>query len=236
MKLIPVIDLLNGQVVHAREGRRDQYLPIHTPLCASSHPADVVGALLALHPFPILYIADIDAILHRGENLATIRELRLQFPHLQFWVDQGLATCRALSEWQAADLGRAVIGSETLAAPDVLEAALHLSHLQPVLSLDFKSSGFAGPDWLLGQPALWPATVIVMSLPRVGSSHGPDLQQLQSILQMAGNRQVIAAGGVRHPDDLHQLAQCRAAGVLLASALHSGQVNADVLAHYAHSD
>ena len=40
MDVIPVIDIKNGQVVHAQGGRRDSYRPIQTPLSATSDPAD----------------------------------------------------------------------------------------------------------------------------------------------------------------------------------------------------
>ena len=40
MKLIPVIDLKAGEVVHARRGDRDNYRPIVSPLCRGSRPED----------------------------------------------------------------------------------------------------------------------------------------------------------------------------------------------------
>ncbi|MEW8382346.1 MAG: nickel transporter, partial [Candidatus Thiodiazotropha taylori] len=62
MKLIPVIDLMNGIVVRAIRGQRQSYLPSSTPLCQSSQPEAVISALLSLYPFDTLYIADLDAI------------------------------------------------------------------------------------------------------------------------------------------------------------------------------
>ena len=34
--LVPVVDLLAGQVVHARRGERSRYQPIQSPLCPGS--------------------------------------------------------------------------------------------------------------------------------------------------------------------------------------------------------
>ena len=62
MQVIPVIDLLNGEVVHAKKGLRQTYQPMQSPLCPSSDPLTVVSELLALHPFKQLYIADLNAI------------------------------------------------------------------------------------------------------------------------------------------------------------------------------
>ena len=62
MDIIPVIDLMGGQAVHAKLGRRDEYRPLQSRLCRTSRPLDVAEALLALYPFRTLYLADLDAI------------------------------------------------------------------------------------------------------------------------------------------------------------------------------
>jgi phosphoribosylformimino-5-aminoimidazole carboxamide ribotide isomerase len=68
--------------------------------------------------------------------------------------------------------------------------------------------------------------VIVMTLARVGSSAGPDVQRVADIVGRAGKRRVYAAGGVRDRDDIDALRGAGAAGVLLATALHSGTITA----------
>ncbi|HEY1735370.1 MAG TPA: HisA/HisF-related TIM barrel protein, partial [Methylovirgula sp.] len=90
MKIIPVIDLKGGEVVRAERGARDSYAPIKTPLAASSEPKDVVAGFLALHPFPTLYIADLDAIEGHGSHRETILALEKAFPQVSFWVDAGI--------------------------------------------------------------------------------------------------------------------------------------------------
>ena len=78
MDVIPVIDIKNGQVVHAQGGRRDSYRPIRTPLSPTSAPADVAAGLLRLAPFRNLYIADLDAI--EGRRPTTPRSMRSPRP------------------------------------------------------------------------------------------------------------------------------------------------------------
>ena len=41
--IIPVMDLMIGQIVLARGGHRDQYTPIHTKLTTNSEPLAVSG-------------------------------------------------------------------------------------------------------------------------------------------------------------------------------------------------
>ena len=80
LRLIPVIDLMDGMVVHAREGRREECRPVRSRLTESAAPLDIAQALLELHPFKTLYIADLDAIARRGENRDSLLAIRQRFP------------------------------------------------------------------------------------------------------------------------------------------------------------
>jgi uncharacterized protein related to proFAR isomerase len=73
MEVIPVIDLKDGVVVHARMGMRSAYAPIETPLSPTSQPNDVARGMLSIFPFRKLYVADLDAIEHKGDNNAALR-------------------------------------------------------------------------------------------------------------------------------------------------------------------
>jgi uncharacterized protein related to proFAR isomerase len=217
MKLIPVVDLMGGRVVRAVAGRRSEYRPLETPLSPSNAPEDVVAGFLRLHPFQEIYVADLDAILRRGENSAVARLLFEQFPQTQFWLDAG----RTEPDDAASTT---VIGSESLAAdrppPDLSRAE------RVVLSLDFRGADFLGPPPLLALPKLWPRRVIVMTLARVGAGEGPDIERLAAIKARAGESEIFAAGGVRNFADLEALSRLGVAGALVASALHDGRLGA----------
>jgi phosphoribosylformimino-5-aminoimidazole carboxamide ribotide isomerase len=63
-----------------------------------------------------------------------------------------------------------------------------------------------------------------MTLSRVGTGAGPDLDRLAAIRKKSANANVLAAGGVRHAEDLATLKRAGVAGVLVASALHDGRI------------
>ena len=220
MEIIPVIDLRKGLVVRARMGQRDQYRPIETPLSPTSHPADVVRGLMSVFPFRTLYVADLDAIERTGENDAVLGQLRAAFPRLAFWVDNGLAEADAAR----LDDGHLVLGSEAQRDAALVASLKHDPRV--ILSLDFRGDRFIGPPALLDTPDLWPQRVIVMTLARVGSGAGPDIERLSQIRNCAGDRRIYAAGGVRNSDDLMALRHAGIAGALVASALHDGTLTA----------
>ena len=225
MEVIPVIDLKAGEVVHAQRGERDSYRPVRSQLCRGSAPVDVVAGLLTVHPFATLYIADLDAIQARGDSTAAIRQIRQSFPELRLWVDNGLAVPAACRDWLAQDLGDLVLGSEAQRDRTVLEALSDddaRRHL--IFSLDYKNDRFLGPPELLSTPSLWPGRIIVMTLSRVGSRGGPDLDLLRRWRNEAPAKKIFAAGGVRGGEDLLALADCGISGVLVATALHEPRI------------
>lgn len=225
MKIIPVVDLKGGQVVHARGGLRDDYRPVRSRLSNSSEPQAVVQGFLDLHPFAELYVADLDAIAGTGDNQAVLERLREAWPGLELWVDSGLAAAAACRDWLALDLGDLVIGSESQADAAILERLRRAgAWARIVLSLDFQGGRFLGPPAILERVEDWPDRVIVMTLARVGRGSGPDLDRIKEIRRRAPDRRIFAAGGVGSARDLAALAGVGASGVLIASTLHDGRI------------
>ena len=222
MEVIPVIDLKGGVVVHARMGMRSAYAPIETPLSSTSRPNDVARGVLSIFPFKKFYVADLDAIENRGNNNAALRQLSAEFPDLVFWVDAGIADVDHAARWLEAGLGHLVVGSETQRDSDLMRCLWRNS--RTILSLDFRGDAFLGPAALLHEADIWPIKLIAMSLARVGSASGPDIDRLTTIRSRAVNRQVYAAGGVRDANDLASLAQAGITGALVATSLHNGKL------------
>jgi len=220
VKIIPVLDIKGGQVVRAEGGRRDRYRPISTPLSPDSDPVSVANGLRSLHPFSVFYIADLDAIEGRAPNWEALERLVRMPASPELWVDAGFSSEEDVAEALRRPRIRPVIGSESQQDEALLRR--FRNHHDLILSLDFFGDGFRGPPVLLSEPALWPETVIVMTLAKVGSGNGPDTSRLSEVKSRAGDRAVIAAGGIRHEEDLRQLSQLGIAGALVATALHGG--------------
>jgi phosphoribosylformimino-5-aminoimidazole carboxamide ribotide isomerase len=225
LEIIPVIDLKNGAVVRAKRGNRHLYAPIETKLASTSEPADVVRGLLSLHSFKKIYIADLDAIEGRGDHSRCIDLLETQFPQVGFWLDAGIDSEERARAWLAAHRGELVLGSESLSDARLVEQLRACEHV--LLSLDFRGEAQQGPACLFNDEALWPRRIIAMTLGRVGSRAGPDIDRLATLVARAqGRHEIYAAGGVRDLADLAALRRFGAAGVLVASALHDGQLRA----------
>ncbi|HEY0292692.1 MAG TPA: HisA/HisF-related TIM barrel protein [Hansschlegelia sp.] len=227
MDVIPVIDLMNGEVVHARRGERGNYRPIVSPLAKGSSPTEIASALMDLAPFRRLYVADLDAIFGRPGNDAAVAALARAHPAVEIWVDRGDADADLLRRRAASGPGVSVVGAEAFSEFDPLARAIDAA--EGVLSLDYDAGGRMGPAEIYESPDVWPHRLIVMTLARVGAGEGPDVERLTETLALAGDREVFAAGGVRGAEDLEALEEIGVAGALVASALHDGRLTPDAL-------
>ena len=221
--VIPVLDLKDGNVVHAVGGKRADYRPIASPFGSADDPLAIARGLLHTAGARTLYIADLDAIAGRGNNFELCRALADRLHGVTLWIDAGFSDVTDCLFWLP--LGATlVIGSESLASLDPWEEIRASFGKSAMLSLDFEGESFRGPAPLFADAERWPEQLIVISLARVGTGTGPDLERLGVVCERAGDRSVILGGGVRDAADLAEVAQSGACGALIATALHTGAI------------
>jgi phosphoribosylformimino-5-aminoimidazole carboxamide ribotide isomerase len=238
-KIIPVLDVLKGQVVRGVAGRREEYRPIVSRLTASTAPGDVAHALHDEFGFSLFYLADLDAILGQPAAIALYEELHAA--HFRLWVDAGLRQAADAAPLRAAGVEGIVAGLETLAGPNVLrELLLEFGPERLLFSVDLKGGV------PLGRAEAWPAAdavtlaglavalgvrrLIFLDLARVGMGQGTGTENAcAELVDRYPGIEVIAGGGVRDRSDLERLRQCGVSGVLVASALHDGRLTSDKL-------
>src|ERR1700745_1641148 len=89
MRIVPVLDLKGGVVVHARRGQRADYAPLRSPLVEGSEPVAVARALCAVCRPRTLYVADLDALTGGPVAEAALNSLCAV---AEPWVDAGATT------------------------------------------------------------------------------------------------------------------------------------------------
>lgn len=237
MRVIPVIDLLGGQVVRGVAGNRHEYAPIQSCLARDSSPTSIATVFAAEFGFRTIYVADLDAIQHGQPDYDSWQKIAAC--GFELWLDAGIGSLAAAQNAlrQAALRGftpRLVIGLESLASPDELAALCrHMPNL--LFSLDLKGGTtlLKCTDWR-GLSPLEIATaasdcgvrhMIILDLADVGMGQGTRTLGLCSQIRKAlAIDQLIAGGGVRHQQDLIALADAGCDAALVASALHDGRL------------
>ncbi len=228
MRIIPVLDLKGGVVVHARRGQRAEYAPLRSPLVEGCEPVAVARALCAACRTRSLYVADLDALAGDPMNVATLAALS---EVADTWVDAGATSADRAAALGQAGAARNVVGTESI-GPGV---AVKPSATPPVvLSVDLRDGRLISPDPELadhGPAAAAPLAralnvreLLVIDLARVGSGSGPPLDAVAELADALPGLAIYAGGGVRDDTDLRALESAGAAGALVATALHEGRL------------
>jgi phosphoribosylformimino-5-aminoimidazole carboxamide ribotide isomerase len=243
MRVIGVVDLRGGSAVHAVAGVRERYEPVRriawAPLAAGDAIALVRGYREQLG-IEELYVADLDAI----AGSAPQRALVTGIAHLgsPVWLDAGVSSVERARDALALGADRVVVGLETLSSFDALEAICRaLGDDRVAFSLDVRdgvpmlaAGGHVMPEAphrLAARAAdAGAGAVIVIDLARVGTGRTPDAALIGRVRAAAPSVVLLAGGGVRESADLGRLAGAGCDGALVATALHTGAVDAAAVA------
>jgi phosphoribosylformimino-5-aminoimidazole carboxamide ribotide isomerase len=236
LKIIPVIDIQNGIAVHAVKGNRSHYLPLKSNLSATPEPLDVALAFQKCG-FKELYVADLDAILGKGNNNATLQGIAKT--GLNLMVDAGASDAKSVQRQVELGVSQVVIGTETLTNLQFVKRSVEQFGKQRiVVSLDLNAgkilsrtkaaSSMSAQELAKELERQGVGTLIVLDLARVGSEQGPDFSLLK---KLTGTLKVnlLVGGGARDLGDLKKLKEIGVYGVLMATALHSGKISLNQL-------
>lgn len=231
--IIPVIDLKRGQVVHAVAGNRDQYQPVQSCLCDSSAPS-AVSAAFSQRGYKTVYVADLDAITSDRNNASAYRDI--QASGISIWLDGGVTNGRSARHHIDNGISKIVVGLECIEhGREIADILKTVDPENAVVSLDMKHGNVLtqNPNWQTRSAydvasqliELGVQGLILLDLSRVGTERGTGTETLcQNIKQSNPNIQVTVGGGVASRDDALRLIDGGADNILVATALHRGQI------------
>jgi phosphoribosylformimino-5-aminoimidazole carboxamide ribotide isomerase len=237
VKVIPVVDVLGGIVVHAVRGKRRKYQPLKSIFCASTDPLEVTAALKALG-FDELYVADLDAITGSPPNFPLFKKIASK-TGLELMVDAGVTSLVAAEELLDNGVSKIIIGTETLLSTAfVADAVASFGSEKVIVSLDLMGRRVlsrlqldtaAEPMTLLREFLNMDVSqIIVLDLAKVGSGEGVNKPFLKNILREI-EAEVFVGGGVHDINDLLELKEIGVFGVLVATALYMGKISLEEL-------
>lgn len=236
MRIIGVIDLKDGEAVHARGGRRDEYAAVSEAAGTVIHGDAVKLAGVYLESFGLtdVYVADLDAIASTEPNDDVVRSICNRGGNV--FVDGGVATLEQAHRVAAAGAHEVIVGLETLESFDTLRDIC--SRYPVTFSLDLRNGvpmccatlrNLSPEDLAREAVAAGAKAIIVLDVARVGTDAGPDLRMLIRIRPVVRECALLAGGGVRGLDDLKQLVDIGCDGALMASVLLDGRLTAEDL-------
>ena len=235
LRILPVLDVLQGQAVHAVGGIRSQYRPLQTCLHPSASPIEIARAYRDALGLNELYLADLDAITGGPAHRELYRILdRLD---IRLWIDAGVKSERDLAVFADLPTATVVVGLETLAGANALGAILDRAGPdRVVLSLDrFEGALLVAPEatWGTADPAqlaqqainLGLRRMLLLDLARVGTGRGTGSDALLEWLRVEKpDLEISIGGGIRGVEEIETLRAAGADLLLLGSALHDGRI------------
>ena len=228
--LLPVLDLLDGDVVWGVAGDRESYRPLRTPLCEGAKPTGVARAFRRLVQHDWLYVADLDALHSDDPQWNVCQDLINE--GFRLILDAGVRDAKQAVQLVNGGVDHVVIALETLQSRESLSHVVSAIGAERTLfSLDLKRGEHLGDpnlwrdmdavaisSWAVDQGA---GGLIVLDLSGVGVAQGvPTAELCRELRSRHSDIKLITGGGVREPDDVRSLLNLGVDSVLVASAFH----------------
>ena len=215
MDIIPVIDILNNQVVRAIKGDRDNYESISYKLYNSTDPRDIIDQIVKRYSPKILYIADLDAIIHNNINPKLYDNILSSFPKIKFWVDSGLKEIKLKKKYRNY---YPVFCSEKSKGYEFSSNKFN----NCVCSFDFMEK-YMGEKPIYRQQKASPSKIILMDLLQVGSKNNINYKLARRFIRN-NNQDYYIAGGIKSIFDIKRAKYFGASGVLVSTMIHQNKI------------
>jgi phosphoribosylformimino-5-aminoimidazole carboxamide ribotide isomerase len=224
MKIIPAIDLMEGQVVRLVKGKPEN------KTVYSSNPQRVAKNWEAAGA-DMLHIVDLDATLGRGANIEIAKKIA-KTVSIPVQMAGGLRNKSSIID--ALDFAeRIVVGTVAFKDADLVSKLTEeFGKKRIVISVDHddgiivvngwqKSTGIRLTDAVADLSKNY-TEFLLTDISRDGTLTGPDIESLSAVCKLG--KHVIASGGISGPQDIIKVKQCNAYGVILGKALYDGKI------------
>ena len=227
MKIIPAIDLMNGEVVRLYKGDPNQ------KTIYSDNPVEIAKKW-EQNGADMLHIVDLDATLGKGSNLPIIKKI-IENVSIPLEIAGGLRDeSMVLDAAQIAK--RVVLGTLAFKDQKTLKKLLEkLGHEKIVISVDHKEGEIVIHGWQKGTGiklidaindfvAMGFTEFLLTDVNRDGTLEGPDLNFLEQACQL-DNTNIIASGGISNVKDVIDVKEKNSYGVILGKALYENKIS-----------
>ena len=240
-RIIPVIDILNSQAVHAIKGEREKYKPLKSVLIHDSNPIQIALKLKNEYLFNEFYIADLDAILQRKPNTTILSKI-LDIPGVEIMIDPGIKTKKNVIKYFKLNLKSLILGLETLKDLKVITKCLKLfNNNKIVVSIDMYNEVIQTNIKEIRNQDIFEivrkiedlgvVNIILLDLFKVGQKIG-GIPALYLKIREDFNGKILVGGGIKDIQDIKKYKSSNFSGVLIGTALYDGSIKIEELRNF----
>ena len=226
MKIIPSIDLMNGQVVRLYKGNPEHKTVYSNDPISIAKKWENAGA-------DMIHLVDLDATLGLGNNFELIKKI-VSCVSIPVEIGGGLRSKSLILD--ALDIvNRVVIGTLAFKEPELLQKLLtKLGPEKIVISVDHKDGLIVTHGWQNTTDIYLIDSIneflhvgftefLLTNVNRDGTLQGPDLEFLKQACDLE-KANVIASGGISNINDISKVKENNAWGVILGKALYENKI------------
>lgn len=224
MLLYPAIDMMNGQAVRLRQGKRDD-------VTVYGDPVEVALRWKALGA-QWLHLVDLDAAFDGASTSLPLIARVVEAFDGKVELGGGIRTLDDAAKRIDAGVSRVIIGTAAAENPAMVEAACARWPGKIAVGIDAKngivatrgwveSAGMTATELALRMKAFGVRDIIYTDVSRDGMMQGPNVPATAALVQATG-MDIIGSGGVSQLDDLAALRDAGCAGAILGKALYEG--------------
>ena len=226
MKVIPSIDLMNGQVVRLYKGNPEHKTVYSNDPISIAKKWENTGA-------DMIHLVDLDATLGLGSNFELIKKI-VSCVSIPIEIGGGLRSESLILD--ALDIvNRVVIGTFAFKEPELLQKLLtKLGPEKIVISVDHKDGLIVTHGWQNTTDIYLIDSIneflhvgftefLLTNVNRDGTLQGPDLEFLKQACDLE-KANVIASGGISNINDISKVKENNAWGVILGKALYENKI------------
>ena len=228
MKVIPSIDLMNGNVVRLVRGDPANKVVYSDNPIETARKWEAAGA-------DMLHVVDLNATLRTGINNNEIVFKIIDSVKIPVQVAGGIRSINAINEMFNKNAAKVVLGTIAYKEPDSIRQIAKKKIEKLVISIDQNNGRVMIDGWREASSygiidainlfmAMGIREFLLTSIDRDGTLNGPDVVTL-SLASSFTNSLIIASGGISSLDDIIRVRSAGCYAVILGKALYEGKIS-----------
>lgn len=228
MQIYPAIDIIDGKAVRLSQGSFDDVTVFNdSPVEAAKDWVDA-GATY-------IHIVDLDGARY-GKTFVTdiIKDIKSKYD-VKIETGGGVRTMKDIEDRINAGASRVIIGTAAVKNPELVKEAVEKFGDKIAVGVDAKNGMVAISGWeeisdvtavdlCLKMKEYGVNTVIYTDISKDGMMSGPNIESTKDLIEKTG-MDIIASGGVSKMEDIENVNNINAAGVIIGKALYNGALN-----------
>lgn len=228
MKVIPSIDLMNGNVVRLVRGDPAYKVVYSDNPIETARKWEAAGA-------DMLHVVDLNATLRTGINNNEIVFKIIDSVKIPVQVAGGIRSINAINEMFNKNAAKVVLGTIAYKEPDSIRQIAKKKIEKLVISIDQNNGRVMIDGWREASSygiidainlfmAMGIREFLLTSIDRDGTLNGPDVMTL-SLASSFTNSLIIASGGISSLEDIIRVRSAGCYAVILGKALYEGKIS-----------